>query len=135
MTYCRERDDALCGLAAGGDDDALLAHLQQCEGCAAELERRRALMARIDAAAREIAAVPAPAITIAARQPPRWNARYAFAACAAAIVLAVIILAGRMPQRTPPAQSIVTWHSPTANLLRSTVSIVNAPLTLKESRL
>ena len=120
MSHCRERDDALDDVAAGGAPSADLAsHVQSCDACSAELERRRGVLSRIDAVARAWMDAPSPEIVVRAKRPNRWRVAVAGAA------LVALFIAGYVLQRPATAQAIVSWRSPTADLLRPTVSVLD----------
>ena len=125
MTFCRERDDALDDVAAGAMPSGELAsHLQTCVACGAELERRKTLLARIDGVTRAWMNVPAPNIAVRLDRPRPWRIAVVSAALAAA--LAVLFIAGDILRKPPSTQTVATWRSPTADLLRPTVSVLDA---------
>ncbi|MBV8424560.1 MAG: hypothetical protein JO349_05180 [Candidatus Eremiobacteraeota bacterium] len=124
MTFCRERDDVLDDVAAGAVPSGELAsHLQTCAACGAELERRRALLARIDDVTRAWMNAPAPNIVVRLGRPRPWRIAVVSAALAAA--LAALFIAGDILQKPASTQTVATWRSPTADLLRPTVSVLD----------
>lgn len=140
MSRCAELRDELADVALGGQaGDGLSSHLAQCPACVAELERQRALVQRMDAAVRALVQAQPPARIlegVAARvrgaQPQPWRRPWIGIAAGAAIAASVAIIFGlRALQPQTPASNIValeTWRSPTASLLESHGSVLQAPL-------
>jgi len=120
----------------------LSTHLQQCSACAAELERQRALVQRMDVAVKALAGSQPPprllaSITARARcdeRPRQWSRAWprAIAGAAFAASLGGLIF-GLRTLETPAtsgsdAVSLTAWRSPTATLLKPRGSILDAPL-------
>lgn len=138
MKIFADWDDRLDDVAAGAaPDEGFTAHIRLCPACAAELMRRQTLLTRIDEVAREWMGIETSA-DIAGRLPraallgapaprmPRWSTTLAPMAAAVACAFAIFFAISReLPARTPPNATIVTWQSPTAQLLRPTVSVLN----------
>jgi predicted anti-sigma-YlaC factor YlaD len=116
-TFADLLDDAASGAPPAAE---LVAHLRGCEACRSALERKRALMQRIDDAVRDIVA----GIGAPQRRRRPGILRAAGLAAAAALVLAAIGFAWHATHATAQV-SIETWRSPTADFLRPTVSILD----------
>ncbi|MBV8170319.1 MAG: hypothetical protein JO219_00115 [Candidatus Eremiobacteraeota bacterium] len=142
MNACDRFRQILDDVAAGATADAdLSAHLQTCDECAQELQRKRALMERIDGAVqRWIAQAPPSDIaervmirTRASAQARMPAALPLSAGIAAALALVVASYVGmrHAPVASTPQQrqSVLDWNSPTATLLAPSGSVfnVNAP--------
>ena len=125
MTNCREHDAAIDDVAAGAAANIDFAtHLRTCAGCAAELERRRALLARIDEVTRALMNVSLSAdIVVHVDRPQPWRIAVVGAVLAAALV--VLFVAGHVLRGPVSGQTVVTWQSPTADLLRPTESVLD----------
>jgi anti-sigma factor RsiW len=130
MNHCSEFREHLEDVALGvAPAPSLSRHLAECAACAAELERQRALVQRLDAAVNAIVrAQPPPqlhagvAARITAAPVSRRRAMglriAAFAAIAAALILGIGFRTLERPPAPPSELSALTaWHSPTASLL------------------
>jgi anti-sigma factor RsiW len=132
MTFCSNRDDELADLAAGGTaGEECASHLRACAECAAELQRRRDLVARIDGIARAYVKGPVPdlagraeAIAAAARRRTWARSWRSVAGMAAAGVVAFALYAA-LSHRDSSTLSVTAWRSPTADLLRPTISVLD----------
>jgi anti-sigma factor RsiW len=143
MTACKalreDIDDAALGERIS---DELQVHLRDCTACTMDLERRRALAGRMDAAVHRFVREQPPAqllsSTIASvrrAQPSRpWTRVWPPAAIATALVASIIgVTIGvhaihPATTRGADAPTLATWHSPTAELLDERGSILEAPL-------
>jgi hypothetical protein len=125
MTYCRQHDDLLDDVAVGAAPSAEFdAHLRTCAACAAELERRAALVARIDDAARAWMDV-SPRVEVVVRVERTHPWRIAVVGAALAAALAVLFVTGYVLRKPTSTQTILSWQSPTADLLRPSVSVLD----------
>jgi hypothetical protein len=143
MNHCEMMSDALDDAALGRiASESLRVHLVQCSACTAELERRRALAGRIDAAvvaivssqpSSRLPARIAAQIRGAAQTGPSigiWP-RIAVGAALAASVATLIVGVRAIP---PPAthnhelSTLSAWRSPTSALMAPRGSIIAAPL-------
>lgn len=137
--YGDELDEVALGKPAS---DEFSAHLRACRDCAGQLERRRALAQRMDAAVNALVRCePSPALlaSITARvrrtEPARpWFEAWPRAAIGAAVAVAVfgVLFGLRTMQSPPPAASaaaaLTAWRSPTSALLKPHGSVLDAPL-------
>jgi anti-sigma factor RsiW len=132
MNGCSNLREQLEDFALGAEVTPELSdHLAQCDECATELKRQRALLKRIDGAVYAIVRAEPPAqlridVTeqlMAVRGPASRNPlRRWSAALAAAAIFALIVTVGfRAFERPPVAHSelsaLSSWRSPTASLL------------------
>jgi hypothetical protein len=130
MKGCPEWSDAVADCAlAGAAGPALAAHLAVCPGCADSLRESQRAVARMDAAVHRRTAVEPPVYgpdrimaCVSGRNRadtnPWW--RWATVATVAAILIAIVLWTRRAPPQRDVA-ALVTWHSPTAALLRPPV--------------
>lgn len=128
MNPCLDLHEQLEEVALGAvPAPELSRHLAECPACAAEVERQRALLARIDAAVHAVVrAEPPPQLPAgvaarltAARRPA---VRPWYAALAAAALVALIASVGLHALVRPPVSSselsaLTAWRSPTDSLL------------------
>jgi len=142
VSRCAGHKEELAEVAVGKPaSDALNIHFQECRACAAELERQRALVRRMDVAVRAIVCSPAPPelfASIAARvrsteQSWRWRGAWQGAAVGAVFALCIGLIFGLRAMQLPAtsgsnAAALTAWHSPTSALLESRDSILEAPL-------
>jgi len=141
MNHCERYRDDVDDVAAGATaSSALQSHLTTCEMCAAELDRKRGLLARIEGVARNMMAAqeasdflePVFARVKAtyqdrARQRAWWPAGIA---AAAAVVVLGIFAGVRHAQisavpTAPSAPAVLRWRSPTAILLQPTDNVLD----------
>jgi len=140
MNDCPRFGEELSDVALGrAPSDALCEHLAQCSACTAQLERRCALAARMDAAVQALvrAQPSGRSEDIAARarvaQPQAQNRQWPVLVAGAAIAASLALIFGlrMLPPHSPSTANIVglmQWHSPTASLLEPQGSILHAPL-------
>jgi hypothetical protein len=148
MSRCDALRDDLADAALGQPvSEALHSHLGECQVCAAELQRQRALVQRIDASVgRLVRAEPPAKLFDAVREraqgagpldlearPRSWSRRWVGIAAGAAIAacLAIAVGVNVLRPHAPPVSSAVavtTWRSPTAALLEPRGSVLRAPL-------
>lgn len=141
MNRCARLRDDLEDVALGAAATPELSrHLAECSACAAELERQRALLQRIDAAVHAVVRAEPPAQLpagvaarlTATRRPAIWNARRPwYAALAVATVAALLVSFGFRVLEPPPVSqtelsALTAWRSPTASLL-APIATVNLP--------
>jgi anti-sigma factor RsiW len=132
MSRCATFRGQLEEIALGGEaTPEVRRHLAECAACAAELDRQRALLRRLDGAiAAIVRAEPPPhlfagvdARLTAAQPPAARNARRIWSAAVAAVAACALIvsLGFHALQRPPVADSelsaLSAWRSPTASLL------------------
>lgn len=142
MTRCAELREQLEDVALGGAATPEFgSHLAGCATCAAELERQRAMVYRLDDAIHAVVRAEPPPELIAgvnarltlARWYPWSTMRQRIAVGAAAAACAVILAFGfHALERPPPPRSelsaLATWRSPTVTLLEpQSVSIESRP--------
>jgi len=141
MNHCELYRDELDDVAAGGDaSGALQSHLQTCRACAAQLDRKRALLARIDSAARSLMRPQQSSEflePVLARVEANFEYRekgrawwLAGIAAAAAVVTFGILEGVRHAQisavpTAPSTPGVLQWRSPTAVLLQPSDSVLN----------
>jgi anti-sigma factor RsiW len=142
MTACVTLAAAIDDVALGAaPSTALAAHLATCAACAAQLERRRLLVRRIDGALADVVrAEPAAgfaeriAARVAARRPrrrrPVWLVLSAGIALAAGVLIVFSAFGGMRAPVPASLNAVATWRSPTASLLASTGDVFATPFTL-----
>jgi len=141
VNRCLELREQLEDLALGGTATAELSgHLDDCPACAAELERQRALMRRLDDAIDAIVRVePPPQLLagVAARLRPARRAspssavRRRITAWALVAACALLLAIGLRTLERPHAprselSALTEWRSPTASLLQPPRTPVDA---------
>ncbi|HEY5096294.1 MAG TPA: hypothetical protein VII69_14370 [Candidatus Eremiobacteraceae bacterium] len=142
MNRCTALSEELTDVGLGRRaSEALTSHLADCPSCAAELERRRALALRMDAAVSGLVGSQPPAWlieSIAARarsaQPPRvlngtWPDTAVVSALAASVIAVIIGLRAMLPTAMQhDSAALSAWRSPTAALMEPRGSVLSAPL-------
>jgi anti-sigma factor RsiW len=126
--------------------NALAAHLATCAACAAQLERRRLLVRRIDGALADVVrAEPGAGLAeriaarVAAQRPrrrrPVWLAVPAGVALAAGFLIVFSAFGGmRAPVPATSLTAIAAWRSPTSSLLVSRSDVFATPFTFRGVR-
>ena len=141
MNHCERYRDELDDVAAGGTaSDALRSHLMTCRQCTGELDRKRALLARIDGVARNLVDAQEPREflePVLARVEPNFKNRekgrawwLAGIAAAAAVVALGFFEGVRHAQisavpTSPSTPAVLQWRSPTAILMQPTDSVLD----------
>lgn len=144
MSSCVGFGEDLAEVALGRrPSDALSRHIWECHACASELTRLRALAQRLDAAvSATVQADPPPMLLAQIRErvrnapaPALWRVAWPRAAVGLAVAASVIGLAFGLRAMRPPSamtgpdvSALAQWHSPTAALLSSRGSVLEAPL-------
>jgi anti-sigma factor RsiW len=148
MSRCDALRGELADAALGQPvSEPLRSHLGECDICAAELQRQRALVQRMDAAVGRLVRAEPPAKLLKAvrertrragplageARPRSWSRQRVGIAAGAAIAACLAIAVGvnvLRPHGTPVSSAIAVtaWRSPTAVLLEPRGSVLHAPL-------
>jgi len=143
VSPCAVRRDELAQVALGNPpSEELSTHCQQCTACAAELERLRVLVRRMDVAVKALANSQPRSVLLAnitarvrSGEPPRpWSGPWPRAAVGAVFAVSVLGLIFGLrtiapaPTSGSDAAALTAWRSPTGALLEPRGSVLEAPL-------